>query len=91
MFFFFFSPFSIPIALLGGGELILVIFVRLFYLYLFGFFRFSLSLGVWEGLRFVIVALPGFFSYFFFWLKSTYLFPTFRCKYDNITLEVKYF
>ena len=28
--------------------------------------RFSLPLGVWEGLRFVIVALPGFFSSLFF-------------------------
>ena len=28
--------------------------------------RFSLPLGVWEGLRFVIVALPGLFSYLFF-------------------------
>ena len=28
--------------------------------------RFPLPLGVWEGLRFVIVALPGLFSYFFF-------------------------
>ena len=27
--------------------------------------RFSLPLGVWEGLRFVIVALPGLFSYLF--------------------------
>ena len=25
--------------------------------------RFPLPLGVWEGLRFVIVALPGLFSY----------------------------
>ena len=29
-------------------------------------FRLPLPLGVWEGLRFVIVALPGFFSYLFF-------------------------
>ena len=28
--------------------------------------RFPLPLGVWEGLRFVIVALPGLFSYFSF-------------------------
>ena len=28
--------------------------------------RFPLSLWVWEGLRFVIVALPGLFSYLFF-------------------------
>ena len=27
--------------------------------------RFPLPLGVWEGLRFVIVALPGLFSYLF--------------------------
>ena len=30
--------------------------------------RFPLPLGVWEGLRFVIVALPGLFSYLFFTL-----------------------
>ena len=30
--------------------------------------RFPLPLGVWEGLRFVIVALPGLFSYLFFYL-----------------------
>ena len=28
--------------------------------------RFPLPLGVWEGLRFVIVAIPGCFSYLFF-------------------------
>ena len=28
--------------------------------------RFPLPLGVWEGLRFVSVALPGLFSYLFF-------------------------
>ena len=27
--------------------------------------RFPLPLSLWEGLRFVIVALPGLFSYFF--------------------------
>ena len=31
-----------------------------------GINQFSLPLGVWEGLRFVIVALPGLFSYLFF-------------------------
>ena len=29
-------------------------------------FQFPLPLGVWEALRFVIVALPGLFSYLFF-------------------------
>ena len=41
---------------LGKRELILVLFVRLFDLCLFGFCQFSLPLGVLEGLRFVIVA-----------------------------------
>ena len=49
---------------LGKRELILVFFVRLFDLCLFGFVGF-LFLGVWEGQRFVIVALPGLFSYLF--------------------------
>ena len=33
------------------------------------FCRFPLPLGVWEGLRFVIVALPGLFCYLFFALS----------------------
>ena len=31
----------------------------------FGFVSFLFLLGVWEGLRFVIVALPGLFPYLF--------------------------
>ena len=50
---------------LGKRELILVLYVRLFDL-LVWFCRFPLPLGVWEGLRFVIVAFPGLFSYLFF-------------------------
>ena len=34
------------------------------------FCRFPLSLGVWEGLRLVSVALPGLFSFFFVFLSS---------------------
>ena len=49
---------------LGKRELILVVFVRSFDLCLFGFVSF-LFLGVREELRFVIVALPGLFSYLF--------------------------
>ena len=48
---------------LGKRELVLVLFKRLSGLCLFC--RFSLPHGVWEGLRFVIVALPGLFSYLF--------------------------
>ena len=48
---------------LGKRELILVLFVRFMLVWIC---RFPLPLRVWEGLRFVIVALPGLFSYFFF-------------------------
>ena len=48
---------------LGKRELILVLFVRFVLVWIC---RFLLPLGVWEGLRFVIVALPGHFSYLFF-------------------------
>ena len=65
----FFAPFSVAIASLGGGlegaGLVLLLFVRLFVFALVWFCRFSLPLNVWEGLRFVIVALPGLFSYLF--------------------------
>ena len=48
-----------------------MLFVGLFDLCLFGFVGF-LFLGVWEGLRFVIVALSGLFSYLFFYTKPLY-------------------
>ena len=53
---------------LGKRELILVFFVRLFdfRFVLVWICRFPPPLGVWEGLRFVTVALPGVFSYLFF-------------------------
>ena len=61
---YFIIVFSVLLALsrLGKRELISVLFVRLFDLRLFGF-ACCLPLGVWEGLRLVIVALPGHFSY----------------------------
>ena len=63
----FFSPFSIVITSLGERELILVLFVRFFFRFaLVWFCLFPLPLGVWEGLRFVIVALPGLFSFLFY-------------------------
>ena len=46
-----FSPFSIAITSLGEERANLSVF--------------PLPLGVWEGLRFVIVTLPGLFSYLF--------------------------
>ena len=67
---FLFLCFSILLALrsprLRKRELILVPFVRLFDLRLFGFVCFlPLRLSVWERLRFVIVALPGLVFYLF--------------------------
>ena len=66
-----FLCFSVLLALrlprLGKRKLNLVLFVRLFdlCLFLFGFVGFLFLLVSGEGLRFVIVAFPGLFSYFF--------------------------
>ena len=62
----FFSPFSIAITSLGEERAnlgALRTFVRFVLVWIC---RFPLPLGVLEGLRFVIVALPGLFSYLFF-------------------------
>ena len=62
----FFIPFSIAITSLGEGRANLSAF-RTFVRFAFVWFcRFPLPLGVLEGLRFVIVALPGCFAYLFF-------------------------
>ena len=49
---------------LGKRQLILVLFCTFVRFALVWICRFPLPLGVWEGLRFVIVALPGLFSIF---------------------------
>ena len=59
---------------LGKRELILALFVRLFGLCFFWICRFPLPLGVWEGLRVVLVALLGLFSYLFFYLQHCCIF-----------------
>ena len=61
-----FSPFSIAITSLGEERANLSAFRTFVRFVLVWICRFPLPLGVWEGLRFVIVALPGLFSYFFF-------------------------
>ena len=62
----FLSPFSIAITTLGEERANLSA-VRTFVRFVLVWFcRFSFPLGDWEGLRFVIVALPGLFSYLFF-------------------------
>ena len=62
----FFSPLSIAITSLGEKIANLSAFRTFVRIVLVWICRFPLSLGVWEGLRFVIVALPGLFSYLFF-------------------------
>ena len=62
----FFSPFSIAITSLGEERANLSAFHTFVRFALVWFCLFPLPLGVWEGLRFVIVALPRLFSYLFF-------------------------
>ena len=61
----FFSPFSIAITSLGEERANLSAFRTFVRFVLVWICRFPLHLGVWDGLRFVIVALPGLFFYFF--------------------------
>ena len=61
----FFSPFSIANTSLGEERANPSAFRTFVRFVLVWICRFSLPLGVWEGLRFVIVALPGLFSYLF--------------------------
>ena len=62
----FFSPFSIAITSLVEEKANLSAFRTFVRFVLVWICLFPLPLGVWEGLRFLIVSLPGLFSYFFF-------------------------
>ena len=64
----FFSPFSISITSLGEERANLSAFRTFVRFVLVWICRFPIPLGVWEGLRFGIVALPGLFSYLFFFI-----------------------
>ena len=57
----FFSPFSIAMASVGEERANLSAYRTFVRFALVRFCLFSLPLGVWEGLRFVIVALPWLF------------------------------
>ena len=61
----FFSPVSIAITSLGEERANLNAFRMFVPFALVWFCLFPLPLGVWEGLRFVIVAFLGLFSYLF--------------------------
>ena len=60
------SPFSIAITSLGEERANLSAFRTFVQFALDWFCLFPLPSGVWEGLRFMIVALPGLFPYLFF-------------------------
>ena len=68
--FVFFSPFSIVITLLGEERANLSAFYTFVQFALVWFCLFPLPLGVWEGLRFVILALYGLNSYLFYSLST---------------------
>ena len=61
-----FQSFSIAITSLGEERANLSAFRTFVRFVLVWISRFPLPLGVWEGLRIVIVALPGLFSYLFY-------------------------
>ena len=61
----FFGPFGVAITSLGEERAGLGAYYAFGRFALVWFCLFPLPLGVWEGLRFVIVALPGLFSYHF--------------------------
>ena len=62
----FFGPFGVTVASFREGRANLSAFRTFVRFVLVWICQFPLLLGVWEGLRFVIVALPGLFSYLFF-------------------------
>ena len=63
--FFFFGPLRIVITSLGEARANLSAFCVFVRFALVWFCLFPRPLGVWEGLRFVFVALPGLFYYLF--------------------------
>ena len=65
-----FSPFTIAITSLGEERANLSAFLYVCSICAYWFCLFPLLLGVLEGLRLVLVALPGLFSYFFFILLT---------------------
>ena len=71
----FFSPFSIAITSLEEERANFCAFPTFDRFVLVWICRFPLPLGVWVGLRFVIVALPRLFSYLFVSYISHCLIP----------------
>ena len=68
-----FSPLSIAITSLGEQKANLSAFRKFVRFAFVWFCLFPLPLGVWEGLRLVIVAPPGLFSYLFCYVGSSFV------------------
>ena len=83
----FFSPFNTAITLLGEERANLSAFRTFIRFALVWFCLFPLHLGVWEGLRFVIVALPGLFSYFFYLSDTSSVCS--KTAYSNISKTIQ--
>ena len=66
----FFSRFSIAITSFREERANLTAFHTFVRLALVWFCLFPLPLGICEGLRFVILALPGLFSYLFLYMRQ---------------------
>ena len=84
----FFSPFSIAITSLGEERANISAFRTFIRFVLVWICRFPLPLGVWEGLRFVIVALPGLFSYLFWVLFCSCVFSPFSIAITSLGEEI---
>ena len=67
-----FGPFGIAIASLGEERANLSAFRTFIQFVLVWICRFPFLLGILEGLRFVMVALPGLFSYLFFFIRGVF-------------------
>ena len=78
-----FQSFSIVITSTGEDRANLSAFRTFVRFALVWFCLFPLPLGVWEGLWFVIVALPVLFSYLFFTLSLINSFKTISCHKDS--------
>ena len=85
-----FSPFSIAITSLGEERANLSAFRTFVRFALVWFGLFSLPVGVWEGLRFVIVALPGLFSYLSFPIRVEIFCFKHRINGYMLKLQVNY-
>ena len=69
-----FLCFSVPLVLLGEERANLSAFCTFVRFVLVWICRLPLPHWVWEGLRFVIVAILGLFSYLFFQIKNSDIF-----------------